>query len=409
MARRNVVVGLDIGTTKTVVLVGEVAPNGRVYIIGVGEAPSRGLRKGAIVDIEDTVRSIDQAVEKAEHMSGVEVDRVMVAVSGSHLNSLNNRGVVAVAGPGREITSVDVERVLYNTRMIVVPPERRIVHVLPRQYIVDGYDSIRDPVGMIGVRLEVEAHIITASSTYLQNLVKCVEKAGLRVETLVVNPMAAAEASVLPEEKELGVLLVDIGGGTTDMALFEKGSLWLTSGLPLGGDHITSDLAVGLRTTLLEAERVKREYGCVLMELISGNESVMITNVGSREVNQITRRNIVEVIQPRVQEILMLVREAILRSGYQGALPGGCVLTGGTALLAGMKELAQDELQLPVRIGYPEGLGGLVDVAHSPQFSTVAGLVLQAAKQFQVVIVAEADPLLGGIWGKLKSWWKELA
>jgi cell division protein FtsA len=409
MARRNVVVGLDVGTTKIVALAGEVAANGQVDIIGFGEVPSWGLRKGTIVNIDETVRSIDLAIEKAERMIGFQISGVYVGITGANINSVNTRGVVAVTGTGREITSEDVQRVLQNARMVLVPPERRIVHVLPRQYVVDGCDGIGNPVGMVGVRLEVEAHIITGSSTYLQNIVKCIQRNELKLYDVVVSPLAAAEAAVLPGEKELGSLLVDIGGGTTDIVLYHGGSIWYTSGLPIGGDHITSDLAVGVRTTLIEAERVKRENGCVLAEVAPDNEVIPVTSIGGREVNRISRKTIASIMQPRVQEMFAMIREEVSRSGYRGMLPGGCILTGGTALIDGMVELAQEELQLPVRIGYPYGVGGLADVVNNPQYSTAVGLVLQAAKNCREEMVIETDPLLGGIWGRLRSWWKEMA
>jgi len=409
MARRNVVVGLDVGTTKIVALAGEVAANGQVDIIGFGESPSKGLRKGAIVNIDETVRSIDMAIEKAERMMGFQITGVYAGVTGANICSVNSRGVVAVTGNDREITPEDVQRVLQNARMVLVPPERKIIHVLPRQYIVDGYDGIRNPVGMIGARLEVEAHIISGSNTYLQNIVKCIQRNQLKLYDLVVSPLAAAEATVFPGEKELGSILVDMGGGTTDIVLYHGGSIWYTAGLPIGGDHVTSDLAVGIRTTLNEAERVKKENGCVLAELAPDNEVVQVTNVGGREVNRISRKTVASFIKPRVQEIFAMIREEVTRSGYQGMLPGGCILTGGTSLINGMLELAHEELQLPVRIGYPEGVGGLAEVVKNPQYSTAVGLVLQAAKNCREEMVAEGDPLLGGIWGRIRSWWKEMA
>lgn len=409
MARRNVVVGLDIGTTKVVALAGEVASNGDVDIIGFGEAPSNGLRKGAIVNIDEIVRSIDLAVEKAEMMIGFPINGVYAGISGANISSVNNRGVVAVTGTDREINLEDVQRVLQNAGMVLVPPERKILHVIPRQFVVDGYDGIRNPVGMIGVRLEVEAHIISASNTYLQNIVKCIQRNQLKLYDLVVSPLAAAEASLLPREKELGSLLIDIGGGTTDIVLYHGGSIWYTAGLPIGGDHVTSDLAVGIRTTLKEAERVKRENGCVLAELASDHQNIAVAAVGGREVNRISRKNVASIIKPRIQEIFAMIRDEVTRSGYQGTILGGCILSGGTSLIEGMQELAQAELFLPVRIGYPAGVGGLADVVNDPQYSTAVGLVLQAARNCREGMVTEGDPLLGGIWGRIRTWWKEMA
>jgi cell division protein FtsA len=349
MARRNIVVGLDIGTTKITALVGEVGTNGQVYIIGVGETPSRGLRKGAIVNIDETVRSIDLAIEKAERMSGVEINDVFVGVAGPNISSINNQGVIAITGPNREILVDDVQRVLRNVRMVGLPAERKIIHVIPRQFIVDGYDGVRDPVGMAGVRLEVEAHIITGSTTYLQNVHKIIQSTGLKLLNLMVSPIAAAEAVLYSSEKQLGSILVDIGGGTTDVTLYDGGSPWLTFALPIGGDHITCDLAVGLRTTLVEAERIKQENGCVLVQLAPDHELISAAAVGGNGVNQVSRKKIAGIIQPRVQEIFALIREEVEKSGYRGILPGGCVLTGGSVLIDGIAELTQEELQLPVR------------------------------------------------------------
>lgn len=409
MARRNIVVGLDIGTTKITALVGEVGTNGQVYIIGVGETPSRGLRKGAIVNIDETVRSIDLAIEKAERMSGVEINDVFVGVAGPNISSINNQGVIAITGPNREILVDDVQRVLRNVRMVGLPAERKIIHVIPRQFIVDGYDGVRDPVGMAGVRLEVEAHIITGSTTYLQNVYKIIQSTGLKLLNLMVSPIAAAEAVLYSSEKQLGSILVDIGGGTTDVTLYDGGSPWLTFALPIGGDHITCDLAVGLRTTLVEAERIKQENGCVLVQLAPEHELISVAAVGGNGINQVSRKKIASIIQPRVQEIFALIREEVEKSGYRGILPGGCVLTGGSVLIDGMVELTQEELQLPVRLGYPEGIGGLAEVVRSPQYSTVVGLVLQAARNYRGDLVPEGDPLLGGIWGRIRSWWREMA
>lgn len=409
MARRNIVVGLDIGTTKVVALAGETASDGKADIIGFGETPSNGLRKGAIVNIDEIVRSIDLAIEKAERMVGFQINGVYAGISGAGINSVNNRGIVAVTGTDREIAPEDVRRVLQNARMVLVPPERKILHVLPRQFVVDGYDGIRNPIGMIGARLEVEAHIISASSTYLQNIVRCIQRNQLKLYDLVASPLAAAEASLLPRERELGSLLIDIGGGTTDLVLYQGGSVWYTASLPIGGDHVTSDLAVGVRTTLNEAERVKRENGCVTAESASEHQTIEVAALGNREVNRVSRQTVAGIIKPRIQEIFAMIRDEVNRSGYQGTFLGGCILTGGTSLIEGMPELAQAELRLPVRIGCPIGVGGLADVIRDPQYSTAAGLVLQAAKNCREGRVAPGDPLLGSIWGRIRSWWKEMA
>ncbi|NPV29704.1 MAG: cell division protein FtsA [Firmicutes bacterium] len=381
MARGNTIVGLDAGSTKIAVIVGEVGLDGQLQILGLGTVPSAGIRKGAIIDIESTVRSIEEAIEKAEQMSGRPIDGGYVGITGAAISSLNNRGVVAVSSPHQEITQEDVERVLQAARVIALPHDRRIIHVIPRQFIVDGNESIRDPVGMLGARLEVETHIVTSTHAVVQNLLKCCERAGFHVQEFVLNAYASGEAVLFPAEKELGVAVVDIGGGTTDIAIFEQGSLWFTSVLPVGGDYITSDLAVGLRTPLTQAEIVKKEFGCTLPALTSDSEYVEIPSVGGKEIRRVSKKTIADIIQPRVQEILGLVKDQLERSGYRGLLPGGVVLTGGTALTEGIVELATEELQRPVRIGYPEAVGGLADVVSSPVYATGIGLLLYGAKR----------------------------
>ncbi len=408
MARGNTIVGLDAGSTKIAVIVGEVGLDGQLQILGLGTVPSAGIRKGAIIDIESTVRSIEEAIEKAEQMSGRPIDGGYVGITGAAISSLNNRGVVAVSSPHQEITQEDVERVLQAARVIALPHDRRIIHVIPRQFIVDGNESIRDPVGMLGARLEVETHIVTSTHAVVQNLLKCCERAGFHVQEFVLNAYASGEAVLFPAEKELGVAVVDIGGGTTDIAIFEQGSLWFTSVLPVGGDYITSDLAVGLRTPLTQAEIVKKEFGCTLPALTSDSEYVEIPSVGGKEIRRVSKKTIADIIQPRVQEILGLVKDQLERSGYRGLLPGGVVLTGGTALTEGIVELATEELQRPVRIGYPEAVGGLADVVSSPVYATGIGLLLYGAKR-QNSYREESEGLSWrGLVNKVKKLFKDL-
>ncbi|MDH7576421.1 MAG: cell division protein FtsA [Bacillota bacterium] len=408
LARGNTIVGLDVGSTKVAVLVGEVGLDEQLQILGFGTVPSAGIRRGAVVDIENTVRSIEEAVEKAEQMSGRPVDGGYVGASGTMISSLNNRGVVAVSNPDQEITQEDVERVLQAARVIALPHDRRIIHVIPRQFIVDGNDNILDPVGMLGARLEVETHIVTSTHAAIQNLLKCCERAGFHVQELVLNAYASGEAVLFPAEKELGVAVVDIGGGTTDIAIFDQGSLWFTCVLPVGGDYITSDLAVGLRTPLNQAEIVKKDHGCTLPALTSDSEYVEISSVGGKETCRVSKRMIANIIQPRVQEILYLVKNQLDKSGYQGLLPGGIVLTGGTALTEGIVELATEELQRPVRIGYPEAVGGLADVVRSPTFATGIGLLLYGAKKRNNYREEFEGLSWRGIVSKVKKFFKDL-
>ncbi|MGI6285421.1 cell division protein FtsA [Neomoorella humiferrea] len=409
MPRDNVVVGVDIGTTKVVAVVAEVTTQGRLNIIGLGETPSGGLRKGIIVDIENTARAIEKAVEQAERMSGCQVTTAFVGLTGPHIGSVNNRGVVAVTGEDGEVGPEDVERVLQAARVIPLPSDRRIIHVLPRQYIVDGYDGIMDPIGMSGSRLEVETQIVTAAAAAIQNTLKSVQRAGLQVEELVLNPLASAEAVLQPAEKELGTVVVDIGGGTTEIAVFSEGSLWYASVLPIGSEHITSDLAVGLRTPLSQAEVIKKEHGCVSMEGINENETVEVQVVGGKEKKRVPRKMLAAIIEPRVEEIFTLVRREIENANFQGLLPGGVVLTGGGALLEGIARLAGAVLAMPVRLGWPENSGGLGDMVASPAYATAVGLVTYGSIRLaHSQAAATREAFWENFWSRLKNWWREL-
>lgn len=408
VARSNTIVGLDVGTTKVSAIVGEVGIDGQLQIYGFGVAPSLGIRKGSVIDIEKTVRSIEEAIDKAEQMSGRPIEGGYVGITSTVISSLNNRGVVAVANPDREITQEDVDRVLQAARVIALPHDRRIIHVIPRQFIIDGNDNILYPVGMMGSRLEVETHIVTITNAAVQNLLKCCERAGFHVQELVLNAYASGEAVLYPAEKELGVVVVDIGGGTTDIALYEQGTLWFTCVLPVGGDYITSDLAVGLRTPLNQAEKIKKEFGCALPSLTSENEMVEVSSVGGKNTCRVPKKTVANIIQPRVQEILGLIKNKIDNSGYRGLLPGGVVLTGGTALTDGIVELASEELQRPVRVGYPEAVGGLADVIHSPEFATSVGLLLYGSKRIKSSEEGEDSLSLKELAKKVKKWFKDL-
>ena len=408
LAKHNMVVGLDIGTSKVTALVGEIREDGQLAVVGFGESASLGLRKGNIVDIDNTAKSIEESVKKAEQMSGQSISSAYVGISGSSLASLNNRAVVAVAGADKEIGEADVERVMQAAKVIAIPPDRKIIHVLPREFIVDGYNGIMDPVGMAGSRLEVETHIVTGAATVIQNLLKSIDRAGLEAEELVLNPLASAEACLLPAERELGSVVLDIGAGTTDMAIFDQGGLWFTTILPMGGDYITSDLAVGLRTPLVQAEKIKKEFGCVLVNLAPENELVKVSSVGSKETRQVSKKDIAEIIEPRVHELFMLVKSEIHRSGYPGLLPGGVILTGGTAMLHGIAELASEVLELPVRVGLPEQVGGMADIVRSPAYSAAVGLLIYGAKQMEDMYQDdEGEGVLNKVFSKIQGWVKE--
>jgi len=374
--RDNYVVGLDIGTRKTCAIIAEANEAGNLDVIGIGMTDSRGLRRGVVVNLEATVESIRKVVEEAELMAGVAIESAYVGIAGNHIKGFNSRGVIAVGGKGREITREDVQRVIEAAKAVAIPPDREILHVLPQEFIVDDQDGIHDPVGMTGTRLEVNAHIVTSSITSTQNLITCVNRAGMAVTDLVLECIASSEAILTADEKELGVALIDIGGGTTDLAIFEKGSICYTSVIPIGGDSFTNDISVGLRTPIPDAEKIKKKYGCALSSMLEDDETIEVPSMGGRKPRIMSRQILCEIIQPRAEETLNLVHEEIKAAGYEKALNSGVVLTGGGCLLEGMPEIAEQIFDLPVRRGGPGGVGGLVDVINSPIHSTAVGLVL---------------------------------
>jgi len=403
LPRRDLAVGIDVGTSKVAAIVGEVRRDGTCDIIGFGVTPSAGMRKGVVVDIEGVSRAVADAAQKAGRMAGVEIKSAYVSISGSHLSSLNNRGVVAVARDDREITAEDVDRVLDAARVLNIPADREIVHVVPREFVVDGYDGVRDPVGMLGVRLEVEAHVVTGAVTSIQNLLKGVARAGLQVEDLVVSSLASGEAVLLPAERELGVLVLDIGGGTTDLGIFERGNPWYSAVVPVGGDHVTGDLAIGLRTPPPEAERIKLEHGRARPCPEADDDVFEVPNVGGTGTRQMSGSVVAQIIAPRLQELFALVKQQIGRSGRAGQIPGGVVLCGGCALLPGIGEMAEEELQMPARVGTPAGLGGLVDLVSSPAFATTVGLLLYATRGQAGLARAEVrGGVLGSLWDRVR-------
>lgn len=382
MSRKEYIAGLDIGTTKTCCVVADVdLDKGAVDIIGVGLTPSDGVRRGVVVDLDATTEAIRSAVDKAQRMAGdVAIRSVVVGVTGEHISSLNSRGVIAITTPDREVTEADIDRVVEASKVIVLPPEREIIHAIPRGFLVDGQDGIKDPVGMSGSRLEVETHIVTGSSTFLDNVVKCIQRAGLSIEMTVLEPIATSESAVMPAEKDLGVALIDIGGGTTDVAVFTNGQIYYTAVLPVGGNYVTKDIAVGLRAAQEEAEKVKIDHGCVMVDLVESDEVFEIMSLGATEPRELPREFLARIIEPRMQEIFQMVREQVIRSGYLEMLPAGAVLTGGGAQLPGTLELAEKMLGMPVRLGLPRNVGGLQDTVQSPVYTTAVGLILYAAK-----------------------------
>jgi cell division protein FtsA len=375
--RDSLIVGLDIGTTKICTVVGEV-DNGEVNIIGLGTFPSKGLRKGVVINIESTVQSIKKAVEEAELMADCHITSVYAGIAGGHIKGINSHGVIAVKN--KEIGPNDVKRVIDAARAVAIPMDREIIHTIPQEYIVDDQDGIKDPVGMSGIRLEGRVHIVTGAITSAQNIIKCANRAGLDVDDIVLEQLASSEAVLTPEEKELGAAIIDIGGGTTDLVIFSNGAIKHTAVFSLAGSHITNDISVGLRTPVEEAEKIKIRYGCALTSLVRKDETIEVPSVGGRKPRVLSRQTLAEIVEPRVEEILALVRDELVKMGYGNLLASGVILTGGSAILEGIPELAEQVFNLPVRRGTPVGIGGLIDLVNSPIYATGVGLVLYGSR-----------------------------
>ena len=407
MARRErYIVGLDVGTSKVCAVVGESLDDGSLDVVGIGVAESRGIRRGVVVNLEAAVDSIKKAIDEAELMAGVEIDSVHLALSGPHIKGFNSRGVIAVAGKNREITREDVRRAIDAAKAVALPTGREILHVLPQDFVVDEQDGIGAPVGMTGARLEVNVHIVTGAASSTQNIVACVNRAGVAVQDMVIEQLAASEAVLTPDEKELGVALVDVGGGTADIAIWERGSLWHTGVVAVGGDHFTNDIAVGLRTPIPDAEKVKRRTGCALSAMVDEDETIEVASVGGRKPRVMARRILSEILQPRAEEIFHLVWDEIRRAGYEKSLNSGIVLTGGGAILEGMPEIAEQIFDLPIRRGSPVGVGGLADHVSSPTFGTPVGLALYAHRN-RAPEPAHASNAFVRVAGRLRGIFKE--
>lgn len=400
------VVGLDIGTTKICAIVGEVTNGGGISVIGIGTHPSKGLRKGVVVNIDSTVESIQKAVHEAELMSGKEIHSAFVGIAGGHIKGFNSRGVIAISGKGHEVAQSDVDRVIDAAKAVALPVDREVIHVLPQEFIIDDQGGIKEPLGMSGVRLEAEVHIVTAAVTSAQNIIKCVNRAGIEVSDIVLEQLASAEATLLPDEKELGVVLLDMGGGTTGMALFVRGSIWHSSVISLGGEHITNDIAIGLRTPMHEAEEIKKKYGCAMTSLVKGEETIEVPSVGGRKPRILSRQLLCEIIQPRLEETFSLVDREIQKTGFEDAVAAGIVITGGTSIMEGVPELAEQIFDLPVRKGEPRGVGGLIDIISSPQYATGVGLVIHgAANRSQARFRRVSDRVIfNKVFARMKEW-----
>ncbi|HOE17426.1 MAG TPA: cell division protein FtsA [Syntrophorhabdaceae bacterium] len=408
----DLLVGLDIGTTKICVVVGKVV-DGKVSIIGIGSHPSTGLRKGVVVNMDSTVNSIKKAVEEAELMAGIAINSCLAGIGGAHIKSFNSNGVVAVKD--KEVKQDDIVRAIDAAKAVAIPADRELIHVIPQEFIVDDQDGIKDPIGITGVRLEVKVHIVTGSISSAQNVIKCCKLAGLEVDDIVLGQLASSEATLTPEEKEIGVALVDTGGGTSDIAIYSNGSIAYTSVLPFGGNNITNDIAIGLRTPLEEAEKIKKKYGCAFAGMIGANETIEVPSVGGRKPRTLQRKTLADIIEPRVEEISLLIYEEIKKSGLERLLASGVVLTGGCANLEGIPELVENIFNLPSRRGYPIGVGGLTDVVNNPIYSTGVGLLLYGFKSSKsskrgygqgrsIKKLFNGQKLLG----RMREWFKEI-
>ena len=406
MAKKNsIVVGLDIGTSKVCAVVGEMTENG-VDIIGIGSHASQGLRKGVVINIESTVNSVKKAVEEAGLMAGCEVHSVFTSISGAHIKAFNSHGIVAVKN--KEVTQRDLERVIDAARAVAIPMDRDVLHVLPQDYIIDDQDGIREPLGMSGVRLEAKVHIVTGAATSAQNIVKCCNRTGLSVAEIVLAPLAAATAVLTDEERELGVVLIDVGGGTTDIAIYHDGTVKHTAVIGIGGNHVTNDIAAGLRTPFNDAERIKQRYGSAKASMISADERVHVPSVAGKGAGSVSRQILCEIIEPRLDEIFELVQKEVAKSGFEGALTSGIVITGGSMLLPGAVEMAERSFGLPVRLGVPTHVGGLVDIIGNPTYSTGVGLVLQGMKRHErAVYRVRDDKILSKVKHRMSDWLSE--
>lgn len=403
---KNLIVALDIGTSKVVAIVGEITDSGEVEIIGIGTHPSRGLKKGVVVNIESTVQSIQRAVEEAELMAGCQIHSVYAGIAGSHIKSLNSHGIVAIRD--KEVVSGDVERVIDAARAVAIPADQKILHVLPQEFIIDTQEGIREPIGMSGVRLEARVHLVTGAVSAAQNIIKCVRRCGLEVDDIILEQLASSHAVLNDDEKELGVCLVDIGGGTTDIAVFTEGAIRHTAVIPIAGDQVTNDIAVALRTPTQNAEDIKIKYACALTQLANADETIEVPGVGDRPARRLARQTLAEVVEPRYEELFTLIQAELRRSGFEDLCAAGIVLTGGTSKMEGAVELAEEIFHMPVRIGVPQGIAGLVDVVRNPIYSTGVGLLLFGAKNRGAGLGGEhgQDNGLQDVWRRMRSWFQ---
>jgi cell division protein FtsA len=398
----QMIVGLDIGTSKVVCIVGEVSPEGDVEIVGIGSHPSRGLKKGVVVNIESTVQSIQRAVEEAELMAGCQIHSVYAGIAGSHIRSLNSHGIVAIRD--REVFKPDIDRVIDAAQAVAIPADQKILHILPQEYVIDTQEGVKEPLGMSGVRLEAKVHLVTCAVNAAQNIEKCIRKCGLEVEDIILEQMASGYAVLTEDEKELGVCIVDIGGGTSDIAVFTEGAIRHTAVIPIAGDQVTNDIAMALRTPTPNAEEIKIKYACALASLAGENETIKVPSVGERKDRDLSRQALAEVVEPRYDELFTLVQAELRRSGFEDLIAAGIVLTGGTSKMEGVVELAEEIFHMPVSIGKPGNVTGLTDIVRNPIYATAVGLLQYGAKQIGEEVVVPPTENVSGMVGKVKNW-----
>src|SRR5210317_2362439 len=391
---KQMIVGLDIGTSKVVAVVGEIDADGGLEVIGIGSNPSKGMKKGVVVNIESTVQSIQRAVEEAELMAGCQIHSVYVGIAGSHIRSLNSHGIVAIKD--REVYSLDLERVIDAAQAVAIPADQKVLHILPQEYVIDNQEGIKEPQGMSGVRLEAKVHLVTCAVNAAQNIEKCIRRCGLEVEEIILEQLASSYSVLTEDERELGVCLVDIGGRTTDIAIFTEGSIRHTGVIPIAGDQVTNDIAMALRTPTQHAEEIKIKYACALTQLAGADETIKVPSVGDRAPRDLSRQSLAEVVEPRYDELFTLVQAELRRSGFEDMVPAGVVLTGGTSKMEGAMELAEEIFHMPVRVGAPQYATGLHDIIRNPIFATAVGLLLYGAEETQEGSRDRSDSDAGG-------------
>ena len=402
---RNLIVGLDVGTSKCVAIVGEVTEEGALEVIGIGSSPSRGLKKGVVVNIESTVRSIQRAIEEAELMAGCEINTVYTGIAGSHVRSLNSHGIVAIRD--KEVSAGDVDRVIDAARAVAIPADQKILHILPQEFVIDHQGGIREPIGMSGVRLEAKVHIVTGANSAAQNIVKCVQRCGLQVEDIVLEQLASSFAVLTEDEKDLGICLADVGGGTTDIAVFAGGAIQHTAVIPIAGNQVTNDIAISMRTPTQYAEEIKIKYACALSQLANPDETIEVPSVGERPPRRLARQTLAEIVEPRYEELFRLIQEEVRRSGFEELIAAGVVLTGGSSKMEGAVELAEEVFHMPVRLGVPQFVDGLSEVVRNPIHATGVGLLLYGSENLtrrttEVPLGSGAKEILN----RMKAWFQ---